>query len=109
MLVNYKQTLETAKKYGIDPISLQVANEVECTIVEFEMSNEEFEMICGFVEQCYLESEYSSIWSITRALRDLILKDVFSEEEEDKVFDSIENLIQNLDVYDLLEVASYYD
>jgi hypothetical protein len=107
--MNYREQLEKAKEIGIDPISLQVANEVECVIVEFEMTPREYQLICSFVEQCYLKSEYSNIYNLVRAIRDLILKQVYNEEKEENIYSSIEELINETSRWDLLEVASWYD
>ena len=96
----YKKQLEKAKKYDIDIISLDVANEVDCSF-NIELTDDEFELICGFVEECYLKSEYSNIWSLTKALYDLIT------DEENKL--SIEDLINKTSRYDLIEKASWYD
>lgn len=105
----YREQLEKSKQYGIDVISLDVANEVECIIFEFEMTEKEFEMICGFVEQCYLKSEYSNIPNLVKAIRDLILKQVYNEEKEENIYSSIEELINNTSKWDLLEIACWYD
>lgn len=107
--MNYREQLEKAKEIGIDPISLNVANEVECTIVEFEMTPREYQLICSFVEQCYLTSEYSNIYNLVKAIRDLILKKVYNEEKEENIYSSIEELIDETSRWDLLEVASWYD
>lgn len=97
----YRRQLEKAKQYEIDVISLDVANEVEC-IFDFEMDEREFEMCCSFVEQAYLKSDHISIWACTRALYDMI-------KDEDNEYNSIEELIDNTGVYDLMEKACWYE
>ena len=96
----YREQLEKAKQNDIDVISLDVANEVEC-IFDIEMTDEEFELCCGFVEQAYLKSEYISIWSLARALYDMIT-------DEDNTL-NIEELIDKTSRYELIEKASWYE
>lgn len=107
--MNYREQLKKAKEIGIDPISLTVANEVECTIYEFEITPREYQLICSFVEQCYLNSEYSSIYNLVKAIRDLILNQVYNEDKEKNIYSSIEELINETSRSDLLLVASWYD
>lgn len=96
----YREQLELAKKYEIDVISLDVANEVDC-IFDIEMTENEFELCCNFIEQCFLKSEYVSIWCIARALYDMIT------DEENEL--SIKELIDNTSKWDLIEKASWYN
>lgn len=98
--MNYKEQLQKAREIGLDIISLSVANEVEC-IFDIDITNEEFELCCGLVEQAYLKSEYVSIWACARALYDMIT------DEENKL--SIEELIDKTSRNDLLEKASWYE
>jgi hypothetical protein len=99
-MMSYKEQLEKARKNGIDVISLDVANEVEC-IFDIEMTEREFEMCCSFIEQSYLKSDHISIWAIARALYDMIT------DEENQL--SIEKLIDETGTYDLIDKASWYD
>lgn len=105
--MNYKEQYEKAKEMGLDIISLEVANEVSCTIYEIELTDKEFELCCSMVEDAYLKSDYLSIWTITKALRDLIKNQVLDEEE--KIYNSIEELIDNTSRWDLIEKASWYE
>lgn len=102
----YKEQLEKAQQYGINWLSLNVANEVEVYFeaVEIILNEEEFENVCSFVEECYLSSEYSHIASCVKAMADIIEK----EKEENKNI-SIEEIIDETSRWDLLEKASYYD
>lgn len=96
----YKEKLEKARKYDIDVISLDVANEVQC-IFDIEMTDDEFELCCGLVEQAYLKSDHISVWACARALYDMIT-------DEDNEM-SIEELIDNTSTWDLVEKACWYD
>ena len=105
--MNYKEQLQKANEMGLDIISLQVANEVSCTFYEIELTDKEFELCCSTIENAYLKSEYLSVWNITKALRDLIKNQVLDEEE--KIYNSIEELIDNTSKCNLIEKASWYE
>lgn len=105
--MNYKEQLQKAKEMTLDIISLQVAMEVSCTFYEIELTDKEFELCCSIIENAYLKSEYSNVWNIAKALRDLIKNQVLDEEE--KIYNSIEELIDNTSKWDLLEKASWYE
>ena len=92
--MNYRETLENAKKHKIDVLMLTVAEEVSCQFngKEIELTEEQFETACYWVKRAYLKSEGLTIDSLTRALISLI-QDTPLEE-----FD---------DIYGLMQVASY--
>lgn len=92
--MNYKQQLDFAKTNKIDPIALQVANEVECTF-ERELSEEDFETICSLIERAYLKSEGVEVWSIVKAINDLL--------EEKTIGD-----LKEMSIWDIISAASYY-
>lgn len=105
MLVNYKQTLETARKYGVDAIMLTIAEEmqnVKLDLLNKTMNDKEFELCCGLVEDSYLKSESITISQFARALTDIIE----NEENENK---SIEEIIKQTSINELIEKACWYE
>jgi hypothetical protein len=105
MLVNYKQTLETARKYGVDAIMLTIAEEmqsVKLDLLNKTMSDNEFELCCSLVEDSYLKSDKITIPQFARALSDIIEL----EENENK---SIEEIIKQTSTYELILKACWYE
>ena len=102
--MNYKEQLEKAKEMGLDIISLEVANEIKC-FFDFKLSDYEFELCCSLVEQSYLKSEDLTILQLTRALYDIITKDVF----EEKTYSNIAELVMGTPLRILIDNACWYE
>lgn len=105
MLVNYKQTLETAKKYGVDLIMLTVATEIQdlkYDLLNKSMSEEEFELCCGLVEDAYLKSENITINQLKRALSDII-------ECPGNARKSIKEIVTTMKLKFLIDEACWYE
>lgn len=102
--MNYKEQLQKAKEMKLDIVSLSVAYEIKC-FFDFELSDYEFELCCSLVEQSYLKSEDLTILQLTRALYDMITKDVF----EEKTYNNIVELVMNTTRKTLIDNACWYE
>ncbi len=105
MLVNYKQTLETARKYGVDAIMLTIAEEmqnVKLDLLNKKMNDKEFELCCNLVEDAYLKAENITINQLVKALSD-ILECPGNERK------SIEDIVTNMNLKYLIDEACWYD
>ena len=102
MLVNYNEVLKTARKYGIDPIMLTVATEMEDVkydLLNKTMNEKEFELCCSLVEDAYLKAENITINQLVKALSDIL-------EREEK---SIEEIVTSISLEFLIAEACWYD
>lgn len=97
----YKEQLEKAKKYGVDWLSINVANEVQ-SVFDIELTEKDFERCCSLIEQAYLKSEYSNVLHLTKALYDMIT-------DTDNEYKTINELMENITTWELIEKASWYD
>lgn len=102
--MNYKEQLQKAEEMKLDIVSLSVAYEIKC-FFDFELGDYEFELCCTMVEESYLKSEDLTILQLTRALYDMITKDVF----EEKTYSSIVELIMNTPLRILIDNACWYE
>lgn len=93
--MTYRETLELAKQHNIEPIALEVAYEFGCSVsaTDLAMSEHAFELACSKIERAYLKSEYLSVSALTLALLDMLQ----------------EQTIDQIDVYDLIDKACYYN
>ena len=62
-MLNFRQTLEEAKKNNIDVLTLEVAYELDGTL-EVEISDEEFEKLCSAITRIYLKSDFLSVGNV---------------------------------------------
>ena len=95
--MNFRETLKKAEELNINVIDLSVATELECLaeVEEVEFTEEQFELACSIIERAYMKTCETSIFAITQALLEIIKED---------------NLVlEEIDVWDLLRKASYYN
>lgn len=92
--MTYKETLASAKQHGIDILTLSIAYELYCQLDNDELlpTDNDFEKACSVIERAYLKSVHCGINEITMALLEM-LKD---------------NKLEEIDVWKLIEKASYY-
>lgn len=100
--MNYREQLQKAKEIGINPISLQVANEAEYWFSGIELSENDFELICELIEDSWLKSEYSHINNLTRALYNIICECDLTEV-------SIEDIVKNTSLVELIIMGEDYE
>ena len=89
-MLNYKDTLEFARKNKIDVFTLDIAYELDANLI-VEIKNEDFERLCLVINKMYLKSDNISISDIAYYIA--------SQINEDK--GNIEKII-NMDIYELL-------
>ena len=94
--MNYNETLRKADELGINPITLAVAYEFDCQIdsENIALTPDAFEQACYLIERAYLKTCENSIENITRALINMWVND--------------NTPLNEIDVWDLLQRASYY-
>lgn len=93
--MNYKESLDFISKNEIDIVKVNIADQVETTIDEANLKQNNFEAICTLVNEAYNKTDgYTEIWQIVVALNDFL--------SEGKSLDKIT-------VSELLEKASYYN
>lgn len=96
--MNYRETLENAKKHKIDALKLSIAHELDYFIEseELEFNEEQFETACDLIETSYIKCDVViTVWSLTIALIDMV-------KEID--IDVLEEISEN----ELIHKASYY-
>ena len=95
--MTYRETLKKAEEHKIEVIPLSVATELDnlAEVEEIEFTAEKFEKACSIIERAYMKTCETSIFAITQALLEMI-------KEEKQV-------LEEIDVWDLLGKASYYN
>ena len=95
--MTYRETLKKAEEHKIEVIPLSVATELDnlAEVEEIEFTEEQFEKACSIIERAYMKTCETSIFAITQALLEMI-------KEEKQV-------LEEIDVWDLLGKASYYN
>lgn len=69
--MRYFDTLNLAKKYGINHINLTIASEIEYKFGD--INNELFEELCQLIKDAYLKIEYINIELMVERLYQLIV------------------------------------
>lgn len=100
--MNYREQLQKAKEIGIDPISLEVASEVEYWFSGIELSENEFELICELIKDSYLKSPYAHIYNLAHALYIIICEYDLNEE-------SVEDIVKNTSINELIASGEEYE
>ena len=95
--MTYRETLNKAEEHKINVIDLSVATELDglAEVEEIEFTEEQFEKACSIIERAYMKTCETTIFAITQALLEMV-------KEENKA-------LEEIDVWDLLNKASYYN
>lgn len=95
--MTYRETLNKAEEHKIEVIPLSIATELDnlVEVEEMEFTEEQFERACGIIERAYMKTCETSIFAITQALLEMIKED--------------NQVLEEIDVWDLLRKASYYN
>lgn len=90
----FKEYLELIKQYDIDMLDIEIAY-----LVDSRMETINYERMCKYVRNCYLEDKNGNITidSIIDAILDLEENEEMNEEE-----------IYNIREYKIIDKASYY-
>lgn len=95
--MTYRETLNKAEEHKINVIDLSVATELDnlIDVEEIEFTEEQFELACYLIQRAYMKTCEISIFAITQALLAMIKED--------------NQKLEEIDVWNLLQKASYYD
>ncbi len=94
--MTYREQLEKVKELGINVGELLIADECDC-VLDFEMSDKDFEDICGFAYYIYLKSEGLTAHAIAKYINCLVVDKGKTIEE-----------VTDTNKWDFIEEASYY-
>lgn len=94
--MTFKEQLKIAENNNLSILDLEVADECDC-VFEFEYTDEEFEKLCTRIRYAYLKAEEMTVTALVQCVNDLI-------DEEDATIEQI----CEIDVYDLIQKASWY-
>lgn len=96
--MTFREQLSKVSELGISICDLEVANECD-GVFDFEYTEQEFEWLCDFAQQCYLKDQSGNITPnhIAKAINELITEDGKTIQE-----------VLDINRWDMLDKASYY-
>lgn len=94
--MTYREKLRTINRLGIDICDLIIADELD-SVLEFNYTDKEFEDLCKFSKNIYLEAESLTPNAIAKCINDLV-------NEEDKTVKEI----LTMDRWNFIGKASNY-
>lgn len=92
--MTYREQLNKVRNLGISICDLEIANELDA-VLDFEYTEEEFESLCAFSVEAYLDAEAMTTNAIARCINDLV-------DEEGK---TVEEILE-MDKWDFIDEAS---
>lgn len=92
--MTYREQLDKVRDLGISICDLEIANELDA-VLDFEYTEEEFESLCVFSVEAYLDAEAMTTNAIARCINDLV-------DEEGK---TVEEILE-MDKWDFIDEAS---
>ena len=92
--MTYREQLNKVRDLGISICDLEIANELDA-VLDFEYTEEEFESLCVFSVEAYLDAEAMTTNAIARCINDLV-------DEEGK---TVEEILE-MDKWDFIDEAS---
>lgn len=92
--MTYREQLNKVRDLGISICDLKIADELDA-VLDFEYTEEEFESLCAFSVEAYLDAETMTTNAIAKCINDLV------EEEGKTVKD-----ILKMDKWDFIDEAS---
>jgi hypothetical protein len=92
--MTYREQLNKVRDLGISICDLKIADELDA-VLDFEYTEEEFESLCAFSVEAYLDAETMTTNAIAKCINDLV------EEEGKTVKD-----ILKMDKWDFIDKAS---
>ena len=90
----YREQLNKIRNLGISICDLEIANELDA-VLDFEYTEEEFESLCAFGVEAYLDAEAMTTNAIAKCINDLV-------DEEGK---TVEEILE-MDKWDFIDEAS---
>lgn len=92
--MTYREQLNKVRDLGISICDLEIANELDA-VLDFEYTEEEFESLCAFSIEAYLDAETMTTNAIARCINDLV-------NEEGK---TVKEILE-MDKWDFIDEAS---
>lgn len=92
--MTYREQLNKVRDLGISICDLKIANELDA-VLDFEYTEEEFESLCAFSVEVYLDAKTMTTDAIARCINDLV-------DEEGK---TVEEILE-MDKWDFIDEAS---
>lgn len=92
--MTYREQLNKVRNLGISICDLEIANELDA-VLDFEYTEEEFESLCAFGVEAYLDAEAMTTNAIAKCINDLV-------DEEGK---TVEEILE-MDKWDFIDKAS---
>lgn len=92
--MTYREQLNKVRNLGISICDLKIANELDA-VLDFEYTEEEFESLCAFSVEAYLDAEAMTTNAIAKCINDLV-------DEEGK---TVEEILE-MDKWDFIDEAS---
>lgn len=92
--MTYREKLNKVRDLGIAICDLEVANELDA-VLDFEYTEEEFESLCAFSVETYLDAEAMTTNAIAKCINDLV----------DKEGKTVEEILE-MDKWDFIDEAS---
>lgn len=71
--MTYREQLNKVNELGINICDLTIANELDC-VLDCEYTEKDFERLCEYARDIYLESDSITAEAIARAIDDLLLQ-----------------------------------
>lgn len=92
--MTHREQLNKVRNLGISICDLEIANELDA-VLDFEYTEEEFESLCAFSVEAYLDAEAMTTNAIAKCINDLV-------DEEGK---TVEEILE-MDKWDFIDEAS---
>lgn len=92
--MTYREQLNKVRDLGISICDLKIADELDA-VLDFEYTEEEFESLCAFSVEAYLDAETMTTNAIAKCINDLV-------DEEGK---TVEEILE-MDKWDFIDEAS---
>lgn len=92
--MTYREQLNKVRDLGISICDLEIANELDA-VLDFEYNEEEFESLCAFSVEAYLDAETMTTNAIAKCINDLV-------DEEGK---TVKEILE-MDKWDFIDEAS---
>lgn len=92
--MTYREQLDKVRDLGISICDLEIANELDA-VLDFEYTEEEFESLCAFSVEAYLDAEAMTTNAIAKCINDLV----------DKEGKTVEEILE-MDKWDFIDEAS---
>lgn len=94
--MTFKEQLKIAENNNLSILDLEIADECLC-VFNFEYTDGEFEKLCTRIKYAYLKPEEITVTALVHCVNELVVDGDRSVEQ-----------ISEMDIYDLIQRASWY-